>query len=296
MQSGVRLIYNSRIIIDNWTIERAVTSYFNALRGIGDLGHEFASFIEALILWENVEYVEKSESFLWQMLLEELNSPSCIQAIRTISNHEDKSPKPLENTLLQRADAYVELAQASHSDLLLSKERTEYLRSKRKYKEPERVKIIEKIDDKLNDYYEKIVSAPQLGGAFRYSALFDFVSQEAEATPKKILHTAFELRQDRDVRRFWEWCSDYNDSFEHGNYEHCKKLDEQLEAVLSAFPKATGEPFEIELNLCLFPPKISADIVKKTTKQVMHRSFSKLILIQRIMKNSIKRRPLTNYL
>lgn len=264
------------ILIDNWTLQRAAISINDTYENIAVPNEEYIRLIEALILWDNIYYLDNDYSQYWKNILWRFGYQKYLTPFSKgqLTDHEVFQKEILGNDIVEKsALKYSNFCNKNHIAYLPCKERAEYLKKcdlLGSY--VNRKDVMNLLDRTLAEYY---ISLNKRFGTdkikFTFPVLFDFVA--ANTKDNFYLQTALQLRNEKEVIQFRKWLSSFEQQLQHGNLLELEKILNYLPALISDLTKVTSSKWNAELQIGL-TPAINLPIgFGGSTKHLIHVDF-----------------------
>lgn len=258
------------VVIDNWTLERAAVSINDTYEGVGQPNEEYASLIEALILWDNISFFDNGKTY-WKDTLWRFDYEKYLHSLPDPKIVDIKHPE-YDGIVQRGALDYYEKCRIIGADYLAVSERAEFLSSVIENSQARipRLEVTKRVDDELEKLYERRRNGLPSMISFDVPALFEYVRNNT-ADQKFYIKTAIQLHDSKAVRRFREWLANYDEVIQHCDRKREADMGRELKDIMRIInrdidgvtiaPKAT-----IELNLLdailfsLSPIKIAPSI------------------------------------
>ena len=299
----------SSILVDNWTLQRAAASIslsydLNYLPNI-----EYARLVEAIVLWDEILYVDNEFSSVWKDILWRFGYTNYLKPLQKSKVNYDEScdyiiqqakkyseefcDKQFENDeqrlLAKGAIEYNTIANSLKINYLPVKERADFLNSLNLLPEHfDRLDLMDYFDKEMLQYYSEINSL--IGKKkFRYSfpALFDFVANNS--TSGNYIATALQMRTEKEIKDFkWE-LNVLEDTINSHNKPKLEKALNQVSKTIKIIAKKMPNftPSNSELIIKPFP----IDFITLHTKLPKLRNRISLDFIRKLANFSIYYRP-----
>lgn len=268
----------SDIIIDNWTLQRAAVSISNTYEHLSTPNEEYVRLVEAIILWDNVYFLNNEFSGFWKDILwrfgyQNYLTPFLGGALDD-ENYEENPLNITNNDIIQEgAIKYSNFCNKHRVAYLPSRERAEYLK-RCNFIEAyiNRKDVMNFLDKTLIDYYTSLNKRFGVNKIrFSFPVLFDFVA--ANTTDDFFLKTALEIRAEKEVVQFRRWLSDFEQNLQRGNLLELGKLLTYLPGLINDLTKITSPKRMAEIQLGLSPGINIPIAVGGSTKHLVHADF-----------------------
>ncbi|WP_406535814.1 hypothetical protein [Methanobrevibacter sp.] len=162
---------------------------------------------------------------------------------------------PLENLPLHatRALQYFFTANALNMEYMPSIRRQAVLESYELWEWFNRKDVINKLDDELKKYYEKVNR--RIGGqrfVFQFPVLFDYVMQQYSSI-EDVIKACFELRNRKDVIKFRKDMAELEKAFECGDVKYVDDFFYNLERIVDELTEKCKIDRKVNISLGLTP-------------------------------------------
>lgn len=257
------------ILIDNWTLERALHCYHdNTKQRI--YSAELIALVEALALWDDVYYWDNGRTFWKSTSSTLLNSiASNLHPIKIPDLFADYPTTILtefggDSIVADVAVKYLRLA--DHHSLSYSPvdKRAEFILKNDLYavfrQAYSRADIFDGIDKDVQSYYRCLNQEIRKANlSFQPHCLFQYIDANRDGK-SDIFEAAREIGQDKTVRNFKKWVTAFEDKIVQGNYIEVHRLNEELRLIENElighrskieFDMSLGLPFAFSLNLSI---------------------------------------------
>lgn len=244
------------IMIDNWTLQRAAISINDTYEHISMPNEEYIRLIEALILWDNIYFIDSDSSQLWKDLLWRFDYQAYLSPFsrgQTTDYNVFQEEMHGNDIIEKSALNYSGFCNKNHIAYLPCKERAEYLK-KCDFLDSyiNRKDVMNLLDKTLAEYY---ISLNKRFGVnkikFSFPVLFDFVAENTK--DDFFLKTALQLRNEKEVVQFRNWLSNFEQQLQDGKLLELERLLNYLPALISDLTKVTSPKRNAELQIGLSP-------------------------------------------
>lgn len=267
----------SDIIIDNWTLQRAAININNTYEHLETPNEEYIRLIEAIILWDNVYFIENEFSSVWQDILWRFGYKKYLTPFPNKS-FKDVTLKAKEqyttNTLIQEgAVKYSSFCNTHHVAYLPCKERAIFLRKCNFIEEYiNRKDIMNFLDKTIFDYYKSLNERFGTNKIrFSFPVLFDYVA--ANSNDNFFLRTALRIKEQKEVVLFRKWLSDTEKNLQSGNLKELEKLLIYLPKLIEDLTKVTTKTKMFDFQIALTPGINIPISVGGSYKHLIHVDF-----------------------
>lgn len=233
----------SNILVDNWTLQRATDSLRDVLSNNTKPNEELIKLIEAIIIWDNIYYIDNEFSAYWKKILSLLGMEDCFHTAKELFDNEERYNICTEHarylslqvpTLIAKgAVEYSSIANYMNVGYLPSKERMEYLTTKEAKQLPiSRTNIMSYFDRQMLEYYNllnKRLGTDMIG--FEMPVLFDFIMMNSK--DKNYLKTAFGIREEKPVINFRKWMDSFEYNVSLGNIVEIDRLQKGIADIIN---------------------------------------------------------------
>ena len=235
-----------RLVIDNWTLEKAVHSYETVFTSQTVYNNELVNFIESIVLWDELFYWKNDKEIVWTTR-KEVAVSSFLSVLDCVCFNDESYNSLLDNAGVRERGAVSYYNACNNNDYgyLAVEERAEFLRQYySNHQTPDRQAVLKYFDHKICEKYQNIVSILN-NQPIRFSSIFNRVLKGAR-NPQELIQSATELRNSSDARRFRQ----YIDVIEHEDIDNLNKhLLSLLENINRLFKDDDGVyTTEITLN------------------------------------------------
>lgn len=268
----------SDIIIDNWTLQRAAVSINDTYEHLSTPNEEYVRLVEAVILWDNVYFLNNEFSGVWKDILWRFGYQNYLTPFLAGSlDDEDYGVNEQHTTnndiVLEGAIKYSNFCNKHHVAYLPSRERAECLKRCNFIEEYiNRKDVMNFLDKTIIDYYTSLNERFGVNKIrFSFPVLFDFVA--ANTTDNFFLKTALQIRTEKEVIQFRKWLSDLEQNLQRGNFLELEKLLAYLPGLINDLTKITSPKRMAELQLGLSPGINIPIAVGGSTKHLVHADF-----------------------
>lgn len=257
------------ILIDNWTLERALSNYqYN--RNQEGYPAELIALVEALVLWDDVYYWDNGRSF-WKGTTSVLpnsfaNNLHPIKEPDLFANTPVAIPTNLCGDSLVACGAVEYLRLADHYSLAYSPvdKRADFILENDLYsvfgQAYTRTDIFDSVDKDVESYYRYLNQEIRKANiSFCPHSLFQYIA-ENRGNNTDIFEIAREVGRDKTVRAFKKWVSSFEDKVTRGNYIEVHRINEELRSIENEligrrskmeFDMSLGLPFAFSINLSI---------------------------------------------
>ena len=272
-----------RLVIDNWTLEKAVHSFETVFTSHPDYNNEFVNFVESIVLWDELLYWENGREIVWTTRNKEAVK-SFLSVLDNIKFSEDSYNNQIDHVGVKERGAILYYNACNNNDCgyLAVEERAEFLKCYvSNVQVPDRRTLSGYFDHKTYDNYQNIITVFDKQ-PIRFSSIFYRVLQGAR-NPSEIIQSAIELRNSNDARMFRQ----YMDVIEH---EDIDKLNKHTLSIIKDINRLFNNDncactTEITLNLWLVSAKSGV-----STKVLNPNDYfcSRKLNFFKVLRNSIK--------
>lgn len=270
------------LLMDNWSLEKAVRSYQNYGKNHIMYAVELVALIEALVLWDEVYYWDNGRTF-WHNTISTLpdSIKNCLHPLRTPNLFLDTADA---DTLLSDycedsivADAsikYLQLADRLSLSYLPVDKRAQFILENDLYavfgQIYSRTDMFNSVDKDIRLYYHSLneeIKKTKL--KFTPHCLFQFVVENCDEN-SDIFEVARELGRDKTVRRFKEWVTTFEDEIAAGKYIEIYRFKDELHTIEDKlinqrsrieFDVSVGLPFAFSVSLSIPFSKAHPELV-----------------------------------
>ncbi len=272
------------IVIDNWTLQRAAVSINNTYEHLATPNEEYVRLIEAVILWDNVYFLNNEFSGAWKDILWRFGYQNYLTPFSGGSLDDEDFGENRQNTIyndiIQKgAIKYSNFCNKHHVAYLPSRERAEYLKQCNFIEAYiNRKDVMNFLDKTLVDYYTSVNERFGVNKIkFSFPVLFDFVA--ANTTDNFFLKTALQIREEKEVVQFRKWLSDIEQNLQCGNLLELEKLLVYLPDLINNLTKVTSPKRMADLQLGLSPGINLPITVGGSTKHLVHADFLRTLSV-----------------
>lgn len=281
----------SQVLIDNWTLERAFTNINDVNEGISEPSNEYASLIEAMLLWDKISYLDTSFSAFWCNRISFSNQNSFFKPVAPpdIYPYESLLVGEKHGIIAQGAIEYWKISQRLGINFILTDERADFLSRYPPYRESlSRLNIARFVDEELEKYYKDINA--KLGKnfiKFQFPALFDYVRANT-SNSKDYFKTACEIRNDRDIARFRSWLQKFDESINSGNIQKVNEILSYISTIITDIDRRFQSKQKVQLQIGLSPGiALDASTISRSGVSTLFN----LSFLRKLVKSSVFNRP-----
>ena len=278
----------SGVLLDNQSILEVLdsTSLYSSKRS-DEKVVAFANCIYALVLWENVYYCpRRTHTSNEYKIINSINSPFIKlenidsetiyveSAYKIAMDYFSQYQNPALQFQIQNAIYYVLLSTNHNIDVLLSKDRADFLESSDIYKFLfSRRDIISLVDKEILQLYNEINNSLDKNILKIQCPLFvDYICDNA-ATYKEAFNNALVLRDEPMVIDFRKAMSDMEHSLKTGNIIRFKQYIDIIPDIIHDLQSSGCKTTTINIDLSLTPSITIPYVFKKKPKQMLHVKF-----------------------
>ena len=244
------------ILIDNWTLQRAAVSINDVYENIAAPNDDYIRLVEAIILWDNVYFLDNEYSQYWKNILWRFGYQNYLAPFSTgkVEDYEIFQQENGGNSIIaDSALKYSTFCNKNNIAYLPCKERAEYLKQCdfiASY--VNRKDVMNLLDKTLAEYYVSLNS--RFGTdkiRFSFPVLFDFIV--ANTTDKFFLQTALQVRNEKEVIQFRKWLSSFEQQLQQGALQELEKLLAYLPALICDLTRVVSPKRSAEIQIGLTP-------------------------------------------
>lgn len=264
----------SDIIIDNWTLQRAAVSINNTYECLNTPNEEYIKLVEAIILWDNVFFLNNEFSDVWKTILWRFDYQNYLKPFYVeLIDKESYMDNTNSGVIQRRAIEYSNFCNKHNVAYLPCRERAEYLKQCNFIESYiNRKDVMNFLDKTLIEYYKSLNERFGVNKIrFSFPVLFDFVAENT--TDNFFIKTALQIREEKEVIQFRKWLSDIEEELQCGNLLELEKLLFYLPDVINDLTKVTSSKKKVELQLGLSPGITIPIKIGGTTKHLVHTDF-----------------------
>lgn len=235
------------ILVDNWTMETAVKNSIEIYTHWAKPHPDYIRLIEAIILWDNIYYVDNEYSENWKKLLHYFD---CADFIHPITDLEDDNMdlyigQAKELSILNGTDIvsggaieYCALADLLCMSYLPTGRRIEYIEKQQLENNViDRKDIMTIFDKNVLEYYDEINK--KIGNnklQFEFPTLFRYVQDHAEKAT--LIETAMKMKTFNDVREFRNYLDQVELDFKQGDIKAMEKCLDEIPKLVTSMKKS----------------------------------------------------------
>ena len=205
-------------LIDNWTIERIVTNKNSS----EDISQELQMLISALVLWDEVCYLDNGCSEWWNLWVCDSEFKSLVQRIKSVGYDEKYSSiKNAEKLYLDEyksnntevvakgALEYLYFADEKNMCYMPFGERADFIRNNNLFKafgrHYTRIDTIAEVDRYIEEYFNRANNIIK-NAEFKIptNSVYDYIKQHAD-TVEEMVHVIDDLRNEKMLKNYKKW-------------------------------------------------------------------------------------------
>lgn len=281
----------AKILIDNWSIQKAAISINNTYEMREDPDEAYIDLIEAIILWDDIYYIENEFSVFWKNILwrfgfahylKPLSKEEISDCDTIVQNHLNAINENL-GILERGAIEYYLLSNLLQMNYLPSSERTSYLIKNNYFNEfIIRNDIIKMLDKSILDYYSEINE--ELGVErikFERPLLFDYVANNTYDS-RFYINTALQIKKAKEVINFRRWMDNFESVVNSGNIYELKRQILLVHEIVNEVTKLPNSKILGEVQLGLSPSISFPFNIHKNNDKKIHTNFLRTLTYQAI--------------
>ena len=236
----------SDILVDNWTMQTAATNSVDVFAFRAEPDPDYIRLIEAIVLWDNLYYVENEFTAYWKELLHKFDYDEFIRPITELKDQNiqlytghAKELAILDGSDVVRSGAleYCALADQLCMNYLPAGKRMEYLeKNQMPSNTVDRRDIMAVFDRNVLEYYDEInkkIGSNRL--RFDLPILFSYIQDHANNAT--LIETAMKTKEINDVRNFREYLNQVEIDFKQGDIQALDKCLDAIPKLVSSMKK-----------------------------------------------------------
>ncbi len=284
----------SKILIDNWTLQRAACDLTDSYNYIPkpiakNAKIEHIKLIEAIILWDDIFFVNNIQASIWQNSLKKYGYGRFLKPYKLkqadIENFdlfgEDENrileyvtdDNTVTDVVKKRAVAYSLFCNQQKITYMPCEERANYLKNHNPVQQyMNRDDVLNCLDNELKKFYDTVnekFCTNKLN--FSFPVLFDFVS--ANAKKENYIETALQIRNMPEVKAFREWMTDFEKLSRNGNSLMLEKMATYIEAIVKDITNVIPTTINGEVQFAITPSVSLPFKLGKSPKNMLHIDF-----------------------
>lgn len=271
----------SDILIDNWTLQRAAVSICDAYDGMDKPNSEYVKLIEAIILWDNLYFIDNEYSEYWKIVLWRFGyekyltplDPAQIQAIKDCKLLKGKNEDGHQDIVADRALEYSIISNLLGINYLPARERSDFLQDADTMKSfYNRSDVMGYLDKEIFKYYQSIVQRFGVDKLkYSFPVLFDFVRYNSN-TPF-FIDTALQIKEQREVQDFRNWMDNFEQELSSGNLLELERIIQFVPDIIENMTKMTTAQYTGTLQVGIAPSLSIARTIGGKLKKPIHIDF-----------------------
>lgn len=274
------------ILIDNWTLQRAAVSISNVYDRIAPPNIEYAKLIDAIILYDNLYYIDNEFSDVWKSILWRFGYSNYLTpinrekhtALAQAESLAQSVSKEYTDIITQGAIEYSIISNSLGINYLPVAERANALESI-SYSQSfyNRTDVIAYLDKKIGEYYESIIQ--RFGSnklSFQFPVLFDFVREKA--SKPFLIDTALQIRCEPQVHEFRNWMNLFEKELINGNLNEVERVMQLVPKIIDELTSVVSKKIMFTLELSVAPSiALPVSLGASPKKRFAHIDFLKTL-------------------
>lgn len=271
------------IMIDNWTLDSIAYDYRHCSNG--EISDEYARFLSAVILWDEIYYPDNEKSY-WKGcndMMDSILKPIFDKTHLFEMQSEDLYCEYYEGNerklIAKEAIRYLLISDFYNCDYLPSKQRQEFLSINSPYEIVKRINVLNRInymntlDNSINRTFTEIGRMfGDIEFVIKRPVLVDFIMQN---TPKGMtyLDVALHLRQEGPVVKYRQYLSDVETAIEKKQWKVLSEMVQYSEKIVSETVNIDKRSI-CSANIAILPmPSLNFSKEIGITRRNIHLSF-----------------------
>lgn len=285
----------SDILIDNWTLQRAAVSIGDVYYGMDKPNSEYVKLVEAIILWDNLYFIDNEYSEFWKTILWRFGyekyltplDPAKIQTIQDCELLKGKNEDGHQDIVTDRALEYSIISNLLGINYLPARERFDFLQDADAMKSfYNRSDVMGFLDKEILEHYQSIVhrfGADKL--KYSFPVLFDFVRYNAQGN--FFIDTALQIKKQKEVQDFHHWMDNFEEELSHGNLLELERVIQFVPDLIENLTKMTTTKYTGSLQIGIAPSLSLSRTFGGNVKKPIHIDFFRTLTEFAIEKRSL---------
>lgn len=271
----------SDILIDNWTLQRAAVSICDVYYGMDKPNSEYVKLVEAIILWDNLYFIDNEYSEFWKIVLWRFGyekyltplDPAKIQAIKDCKLLKGKNEDGHQDIVADRALEYSIISNLLGINYLPARERFDFLQDADAMKSfYNRSDVMGYLDKEIFEYYQSIVQRFGVDKLkYSFPVLFDFVRYNSNNP--FFIDTALQIKEQREVQDFRNWMDNFEQELSSGNLLELERIIQFVPDIIENMTKMTTAQYTGTLQVGIAPSLSIARTIGGKLKKPIHIDF-----------------------